>query len=366
VNAIAVAGTNVYAGGDFTGGSGGPLAFHMARWDGSQWVSLNNASFTKVTTLATRTNDLFIAGYFGVTAANGTASWLTRWDGANFWSLVAFASNTFNVFYLDTIGFTGMAVTDTNIYLSGHTSMSECDDTLTICTNCDNVMRFDGTYCRVMGTGLSSNAVAIAAAGTNVYFAGAITNAGGVLVHGIACWNGTAWSDVGGGIVGPGRISALAVIGTNLYAGGTFTNVGGVPARCLARWDGNSWFALGRGTAFASGTGSVLALTTIGSDLYVGGIFDTVGGRDSRFVARWNEGLNFDGAALRLSQPAGGQNAPFSFALSAIGVPVYVIEGSTNLTVWSPLLTNSVTPYDFVDSNAPAFLRRFYRARSLP
>src|SRR5206468_131447 len=41
VHAIAISGTNVYAGGDFTA-AGGASANHIARWDGSQWYPLGN------------------------------------------------------------------------------------------------------------------------------------------------------------------------------------------------------------------------------------------------------------------------------------------------------------------------------------
>ncbi|MBI3851418.1 MAG: hypothetical protein HY298_14250 [Verrucomicrobia bacterium] len=46
----------------------------------------------------------------------------------------------------------------------------------------------------------------------------------------------------------------------------------------------------------------------------------------------------------------------------------YVIEGTTNLVNWSALKTNNATDgtFDFVDSAATNFSRRFYRARQVP
>jgi hypothetical protein len=362
VNAVAVVGTNIYAAGDFTGGPGGPFAYHLARWNGAQWTALNNTSFATVSALATRGNDLFVAGYFTIAANDANASWLTRWDGANFWNVLAFPSNSFNAFYLDGIGFTAMGIEGTNIYLSGHVSVSECDSELINCTNCNNAIRFDGRYARIMGSGLNSNATSIAVLGTNVYFAGPFTNAGGVTANRIAKWDGNFWSGVGGGVVGTGTINALASIGTNLYAGGTFTNVGGVPANRIAKWNGTTWSALGSGTTFSATTGPVLALTAVGSDLYVGGTFRTAGGKPSYYLARWNESLNFD-AYLRWTH---WSKDPAQFTITTTATPSYVVEGSTNLTTWIPLFTNSLTPYDFVDPNASAFPRRFYRARAVP
>jgi hypothetical protein len=366
VNRVAVMGTNVYAAGDFTGGAGGPLAYHLARWNGSHWVDLNSTAFSTVSALGVRDNDLFVAGYFGITAADGTASWLTRWDGTNFWTVLAFEPITFTQFHLDGIGFTALAVQDTNLYLSGHFSLGRCDDTLTVCTNCDNVMRFDGTYGRLMGSGLNTNATAIAVFGTNVYFAGPFTNAGGVAANRIAKWDGQSWSAVGGGVVGSGWINALAVLGAHLYAGGTFTNIGDAPARRIARWDGTTWSALGSGTVFSATAGPVLTLAAVGQDLYVGGTFRTAGGKASYYMARWNESLNFDVASLRFSRPAGNPSGSFQTTLTALGVPTYVIDVSTNLPFWTPWATNTITPYDLMDSTAPPGPKRFYRARGQP
>jgi hypothetical protein len=51
----------------------------------------------------------------------------------------------------------------------------------------------------------------------------------------------------------------------------------------------------------------------------------------------------------------------FSFQVSGISGSNCVIQVSTNLFNWSPLLTNTV-PFQFTDSNANHFSRRFYRA----
>lgn len=368
VRQLAVVGTNLYAAGDFSGGAGGPLALRLAQWNGAQWVPLNNTAFNDVKALAVRSNDLFVAGYFGITAANGTASWFTRWDGTNFWDLLKFDSNTFNAFYLDGIGFSAMAVQSTNIYLSGHFTVTPCDANFENCVSCSNVLRFDGTYGRIMGTGLNTNANAITVIGSDVYFAGPFTNAGGVTVNRIAKWDGQVWSNVGGiGVVGSGTINALAAIGHNLYAGGTFTNINGVPASRIARWNGTNWSALGSGTAFSASSGPVLALAAVGQDLYVGGTFRTAGGKPSYYLARWNEQIDFDFMpTIQLSKLHASTIGPFKMLVTASGVPSYVIEGTTDFSSWVPLLTNTTSPYEFWDFTAPSRPFRFYRARQGP
>jgi len=110
-------------------------------------------------------------------------------------------------------------------------------------------------------------------------------------------WDGIAWSPVGGPIDG-GFINALAVFddgsGTALYAGGDFARVGGMPgitANRVAKWNGSAWSPLGedRGTNRA-----VTALATFddgfGNALYAGGIFTNAGGREARYIAKWRIG----------------------------------------------------------------------------
>src|SRR4029077_7422316 len=116
-------------------------------------------------------------------------------------------------------------------------------------TNCGNILRFDGNFGWIMGTGLNSTNVALAVLGTNLFAAGVFTIAGGVAANQIAKWDGNTWSGVGGGIVGSGTVLALTTMGTNLYVGGSFTNMGGVPANRIAKWDGTSWSALGNGVS---------------------------------------------------------------------------------------------------------------------
>jgi hypothetical protein len=55
----------------------------------------------------------------------------------------------------------------------------------------------------------------------------------------------------------------------------------------------------------------------------------------------------------------------FSFTLTGTTNAAYVVEASTNLVNWVPLLTNNA-PFVFVDSNAAQYSLRFYQAVPLP
>jgi hypothetical protein len=366
VTSLATTTSRIYASGDFTG-STGVSANHLAQWDGTNWASVGNSSLTTINKIITRGDDLFVAGYFSFTAADGSCQWLTRWDGTNFWNVpFNFPQYTLSQYSLDGVGYSAFEMQGSNIWVSGHFNISFCDDQLN-CTNCNEVLWFDGTTARLMGSGLSTNATSIAAVGTNVYFAGPFISAGGVAVSKIARWDGQAWWPLGSGLVGNGVINALAASGGNLYAGGTFTNMGGVTALRVAKWDGTSWSALGSGISTPGvSSATVSTLFASGSDLYAGGTFRASGGKGAYYIAHWNETRNFDipqTILLRklLSSPGFG----FKFDIVTTEIPSYVIEGSTDFSTWTPLETNTASFYEFWD-NDTSRTKRFYRVRGQP
>jgi len=69
-------------------------------------------------------------------------------------------------------------------------------------------------------------------------------------------------------------------------------------------------------------------------------------------------------AAPTLSASSYG-SAGFSFNLTGTPGSFYVVEVSTNLVNWLPVLTNAA-PFNFVDSNASNFSCRFYQAVPFP
>jgi hypothetical protein len=225
-------------------------------------------------------------------------------------------------------------------------------------TNCYNVMRFDGTYDRIVGTGLDNNVVAMTVLGTNLYVAGLFANAGGIAASHIAKWDGNNWSAVGGGVVGNGTISSLTTLGNNLYAGGSFTNIGGVSATHIAKWDGTNWSALGSGVAV--GSASVLSLAAFGPDLYAGGSFRSAGGKSSYSLGRWNDQINFN--IPQILNPTWLGNGKFRMRLYGIGGLTNIIQATTNFSSWVPVLTNTAGIFDFTDTIASNYPRRFYRA----
>lgn len=164
-----------------------------------------------------------------------------------------------------------------------------------------NIARWDGTTWSDVGGGLNNSVSALAVyddghgGGPALYAAGEFGMAGSTLAKYIARWDGTSWSTVGA-TFGGGYVSALAVFddglggGPALYAGGSFFNIGSTTVRNIARWNGTTWSALNSGLD----DGAVTCMTAtnggapLGRSLFVGGFFYSIDGVTARRLARWD------------------------------------------------------------------------------
>lgn len=138
------------------------------------------------------------------------------------------------------------------------------------------------------GTGMNAyvRSLAIAPDGS-IYAGGIFTTSGGTTTNGVAKWDGSSWSALGGtpGVTAGNIVYALAVgPDGSLYAGGTFSTAGGGAVNKIAKWNGSAWSALGSGL-----NGDVFGMG-VGPDgsLYVGGAFTTAGGGAANYIAKWD------------------------------------------------------------------------------
>jgi hypothetical protein len=208
---------------------------------------------------------------------------------------------------------------------------------------------------------LNGTVNALALQGGNLYVGGSFTTSGVAPIKRVARWNGTSWSAVGGGFTN-GSVAALAATPSTLYAAGTFTNGAAPTFAQVAKWDGASWSGLGSGLLMSLSAPGGNALALLGNDLYLGGLFIFAGDKPSMFIARWNSQLNFyPPPNLSLTRSRWVTNGQFQFRVSGTSGQTYVLQGSTNLSNWTPLMTNTVPLYDFTDTNAASLPRRFYR-----
>jgi len=265
VFALAVNGTDLYAGGFFDAAGDVPVN-RIAKWDSSSWSALGAGLDWSVEALAVSGSDLFVGGYFTVAGEVTNLNHIARWDG-NSWSSLAAGMN-------DTV--LALAVMGTNLYVGGaFTKAGE--------VSANHVARWDGTAWSALGSGVDGPVFALAVSETNLYVGGnTFTNAGGVPANRIAQWDGSSWSALGSGM--NDWVLALAMSGSDLYAGGTFTSAGGVGANRVARWDGSSWSPVGSGI----GGSGVFAIAVSGADIYAGGIFTSAGGMQATNIAKWD------------------------------------------------------------------------------
>ena len=267
VFALTVAGTNLYAGGNFTK-VGGISARHVARWDGNTWSPLGPGLDRGVSALLNVGTTLYAGGGFTM-AGTLPVNYIAKWNGSSWSPLGSGMDNT--VWTLVPSG--------TTVYAGGYFLTA---GGLTV----NHVARWNGSSWAALGTGVDGRVNALAVSGATVYAGGGFFHAGGVPATNVAKWTGTSWTALGSGIPQM-EVDALALSGTNLYVGGMFGMAGGVPVNGIARWDGASWSALGSGVG---GSGYIYTPTTVlamsGSDLYVGGPFSIAGGKPSPYLAR--------------------------------------------------------------------------------
>jgi hypothetical protein len=316
VMALAVSGTNLYAGGQFTTAGGVP-ANNIAKWDGSAWSALGSGMDVDVYVLVANGTNLYAGGDFSMAGANGIA----KWNGSA-WSALG---SGMGGFYRQV---NALAVSGTILYAAGPFTTAGG-----VAANC--IAKWDGSAWSALGSGMSGSGPyatvvgALAVSGTNLYAGGYFTTAGGVPANNIAKWDGSAWSPLGSGM--SGQVLALAVNGTNLYAAGDFSMAGGVSANHIAKWDGSAWSPLGLGI-----DNSVFGLAMSGTDLYAGGYFTTVGafGVPANYIARW------DGSAW--SALGSGMNGRVD-ALAADGAGHLFVGGEFSLagTNVSPCITQA-------------------------
>jgi len=219
-------------------------------------------------------SDVYISGKLSRVGGRFVSSGVAKWNGSE-WLPVGAGRSDKTVYALETLG--------GNLYAGGDFSVmgiSHPDDTFDAAQGMRGIAKWDGTSWSALGGGVNGTVYDIAAVGSDLYVTGNFTTAYGavssrspVTVNGIAMWNGTTWSAVGGGLASSGVGRALAVSGTNVAVVGTFTNVltGALAVVSnsvnVATWNGSAWAALGTGLTDPAVS---VAVGAGGSEVYVG------------------------------------------------------------------------------------------------
>ena len=341
VYALAVSGGTLYAGGDFTY-IGGSNINNIAQWDGSSWSALGAGMNNSVKTLLVSASTLYAGGYF--TTAGGTnANFIAQWDGSN-WSALGFGvGGEGSGWSVD-----ALAVSHSTLYAGGYFTTAGG-------SNANYIAQWNGNSWSALGSGMNDSVGALAVSGSTLYAGGYFTTAGGSNAYCIAQWDGSSWSGLGSGM-GSG-VYALAVSGSTLYAGGAFGAAGGNQVSYFAQWDGSSWSPLASGM-----NNGVNALLVSGSTMYAGGYFTTAGTNVCDYIAEANLRTNF--AIVTANSALGFTNGVFGFDVSGPSGSNVIIQASTNLSNWAALQTNQLGNNGllfFSDPQSGSNSPRFYR-----
>lgn len=329
VSVVLVDGTDIYVGGRFVDisnhGLNIPEADYLVKWDGVDWSAVGDGGSGygslngPVYALAMVGTDLYVGGQFTnvkdkgatLTAADYVAKFDTltgNWSalGDNGASNGAMSSGSY---------IAALAADGTALYVGG--GFSNVSNHGTTVSEADNLAKWDtltDTWSALGNNGAGNGAlngfVAALAVGDshNLYAGGYFTDAAGIATADyIAKWNNANWSALGDNNAGNGSLNqgveAIAVSGTDVYAGGVFTNINnhGIvlnAADLVAKWDGTNWSALGSNGMndgiFCVGCGSrVNAILVHGSDVYIGGAFTDLRSNNvvdpaADYIAKWD------------------------------------------------------------------------------
>lgn len=333
VNALAVYQGALIAGGQFTTAGNVPVN-RIARWDGSAWSPLgtgvSGGILTGVSSLLPRGDELLVAGNF-ITAGDTAVTGLARWNGTE-WA--AYADRLVTALGADG-SVSALAGSSGGVLAAG--DFGQAGDSVV-----PGLAQWNGTDWAALGEGIAGSIQAIHATENGTYVGGLFSTAGGLRVNSIARRQAGRWQALGGGVLSqgqPGVIRAITSHGTDVYVGGSFTVAGNISATNIARWNGTAWEPLDGG--LFGGPGAIVLSLAVApnGDLVAGGVFNQAGEVPVRNIARWN-GSSWSALGEGLVADVGGAVQALAFlgedlfAGGAFSQPVPLLA-RWNGTAWS-------------------------------
>jgi hypothetical protein len=368
VNAIAVNGSDVYAGGDFAmahNGDGSSVnANHIAKWNGSAWSALAGG-VGGVSAIAVIGDNVYVgAGFSEVYNSGGpiSAQGIARWDGANWHPLGSDPGGNGNGVSDGEYPGAVLALTASGGVLFAGGEFNQASNSSTDHVPAAYLAKWNGSSWSALensmtgGAGVNSQVRAVAVKGNDVYVGGWFTKVGNLSVNHIARWNSltNTWSALGpslgargngvgvegcnGGYCTSGVVTAIGVSGDDLYVGGSFDTAYNGPgslvqARGIAKWNTltNTWSAVGGGI-----NGAILDLAIGGDSVYVGGYISGAFNSDNsvvnaRNIARWNLSANTWAVLGDGSDTSGNGTIGPVGGIAVKGNEVYAIGGFTTV-----------------------------------
>ncbi len=315
VGSLLVVGTDIYVGGFFAGTNsvnGTTTRNNIAKisttgaglvdatWNPNPTVTSGSVD---ITAFATDGTDLFVGGYFeaigGQTRQHLAKLSLTGTGSADAtWFPIpsSLSGTSFRV--------SGLIVSGTQVYVSGDFNQMNTDFTQGLCRlSTTGVGAVDATWDAKVAPFVKS----ITLSGTNLYVGldynvaagatrlgfNAVTRQGLAKIDNATGNLDMTWNpNISAGGVGTGLISALALSGTNLFIGGIFTTVGGTAKTNIAKISTSGTGALSASwTNSVNNTPGISPINTMvidGTSLYVGGKFTLASGQTRNNVAKFS------------------------------------------------------------------------------
>lgn len=335
---------SLYIGGGYTYGGGNTNADYVTKWSpANRYSSLSTGLNAVVYAVATSGTNVYVGGMFSNAGGNANADFFAKWDGSS-WSALGTppASGWVNDILVD----------GSNIFIAG--SFTNFGGV----SGATNVALWNGSTWNALGSGLSSEVYVLAGTSSSLYAGGAFADAGGnTTADKLAYWNGSSWTGVPSANLAAGTttVNALEVDGTNLYIGGTFqtpntvlgVGTNGVDVPCVVRWNGSAWDMLG--TQGCKGY-SVMDLKKVGSSIYAVGDFSDLGGNTSADVIALYNGSAWEGVGTSLPYGSSG----YEIALGASG-NISVIGGTASSAGDGLFVRKEVVPSVGSSSSASEF-----------
>ena len=261
------------AGGAFNQMAGLIFTENIAKWNGTNWLSLDNDNPNgQVQALKLFNNELYVGGNIGMIGPVVYNS-IARWDGSQ-WSDVD-GGLTGAPDHVD-----ALTIYDNKLIAGGSFTWGSGGPI-------SYIGQWDGNSWSNLGTGMGGTVWALITDTLNntLYVGGDFYSAGGTPAHFIAGWDGSQWFSIGDSNSLDCNVyrKALSLYHGELYAGGCFTTVDGNAISYIARWDGRQWKDVGGGTNV-----EVESLAEYHDTLFVGGYFNIAGSKSALYLAKWH------------------------------------------------------------------------------
>jgi hypothetical protein len=246
----------------------------LKKWDGLNWLNVSSdTAYGEILDLEVIDDELWVAGYFD-SIGNVPADGLARWDGQQW-------KTAYDLPRIDSLDDFNRINTvckyKGNIYIGGNFS--------DVNGNLNEIAMWNGSEWTDVGGGIKPHTFSAVFNFTeydgDLYVMGRFLASEGNADNNIMRWNGEEWLPCGGGVMSSAGYAT--VFDNKLWVTGQMSSVAGLPADGLAIWDGEEWCA--PRNDFSSWPGPVIEYH---DSLFIGGSFQTIDGMDYSYIAKSN------------------------------------------------------------------------------